>query len=193
MSETTENKESLKEDVAEQVTENTEEVTETTNEQSQEVELTIEEYKQKVSELGSKLAEEEDRYLRLRADFDNLRRRTQLDREAQEKYRAQSLLTDLLPVLDNFERALQVEVTSDDAVALYKGIDMVYRSFVDAMNKEGLELIPAEGVQFDPTVHQAVMQESDSEKESGIILRELQKGYKLKDRVIRPSMVSVNE
>lgn len=193
MSETTENKESLKEEVAEQVTENTEEVTETTNEQSQEVELTIEEYKQKVSELESKLAEEEDRYLRLRADFDNLRRRTQLDREAQEKYRAQSLLTDLLPVLDNFERALQVEVTSDDAVALYKGIDMVYRSFVDAMNKEGLELIPAEGVQFDPTVHQAVMQESDSEKESGIILRELQKGYKLKDRVIRPSMVSVNE
>ncbi|SOC36343.1 nucleotide exchange factor GrpE [Ureibacillus acetophenoni] len=193
MSETTENKESLKEDVAEQVTENTEEVTETTNEQSQEIELTTEEYKQKVSELESKLAEEEDRYLRLRADYDNLRRRTQLDRESQEKYRAQSLLTDLLPVLDNFERALQVEVTSDDAVALYKGIDMVYRSFVDAMNKEGLELIPAEGVQFDPTVHQAVMQESDSEKESGIILRELQKGYKLKDRVIRPSMVSVNE
>lgn len=194
MSETTENKDSLKEDVAEQVTENTDEVTETLNEKSQDVELTTEEqYKTKVSELEAQLAEEENRFLRLRADFDNLRRRTQLDREAQEKYRAQSLLSDLLPVLDNFERALQVEVTSDDAIALYKGIDMVYRSLVDAMNKEGLELIPSEGVQFDPTIHQAVMQESDSEKESGIILRELQKGYKLKDRVIRPSMVSVNE
>ena len=195
MSETTENKEQLTEDVTEQVTQNTEENPDTTlNESGEEVELTIEEQlKQQISELETKLAEEENRFLRLRADFDNLRRRTQLDREAQEKYRAQSLLTDLLPVVDNFERALQVEVTSEDAIALNKGIEMVYKSLVDALNKEGLELIQAEGVQFDPTVHQAVMQESDSEKESGIVLRELQKGYKLKDRVIRPSMVSVNE
>ncbi|KGR78551.1 nucleotide exchange factor GrpE [Ureibacillus manganicus] len=195
MSETTENKEQLTEDVTEQVTQNTEENPDTTlNESGEEVELTIEEQlKQQISELETKLAEEENRFLRLRADFDNLRRRTQLDREAQEKYRAQSLLTDLLPVVDNFERALQVEVTSEDAIALNKGIEMVYKSLVDALNKEGLELIPAEGVQFDPTVHQAVMQEADSEKESGIVLRELQKGYKLKDRVIRPSMVSVNE
>ena len=70
---------------------------------------------------------------------------------------------------------------------------MVYRQLLDATSREGLEVIEAEGVQFDPNVHQAVMQEQDAEKESGIVLRELQKGYKLKDRVLRPSMVSVNE
>lgn len=74
----------------------------------------------------------------MRADFDNLRRRTQLDREAAEKYRAQSLLSDLLPVIDNFERALQVEVTSEDATSLYKGIEMVYKSFIEATKKRDL-------------------------------------------------------
>lgn len=194
MSETTENKQ---QEVTEEVTEQTnEEVTNNTeNEQNEEqTELSVEEQLNlKIAELETKLQEEENRFLRLRADFDNMRRRNQLDREASEKYRAQKLLTDLLPVLDNLERALQVEVSSDDAVSLYKGIEMVYKTFIEAAKQEGLEVIPAEGEAFDPTVHQAVMQENDSEKESGIVIRELQKGYKLKDRVLRPSMVSVNE
>ncbi|MER1998502.1 MAG: nucleotide exchange factor GrpE [Lysinibacillus sp.] len=146
-----------------------------------------------VAELEAKLEEEENRYLRLRADYDNLLRRTKLDREASEKYRAQNLLNDLLPVLDNLDRALQVEVTSEEAQSLYKGVEMVYRQFLDATAKEGLEAIAAEGEQFDPNFHQAVMQEQDADKESGVVLRELQKGYKLKDRVLRPAMVSVNE
>lgn len=194
MSETTENKQ---QEVTEEATEQTnEEVTNNTeNEQNEEqTELSVEEQLNlKIAELETKLQEEENRFLRLRADFDNMRRRNQLDREASEKYRAQKLLTDLLPVLDNLERALQVEVSSDDAVSLYKGIEMVYKTFIEAAKQEGLEVIPAEGEAFDPTVHQAVMQENDSEKESGIVIRELQKGYKLKDRVLRPSMVSVNE
>ena len=146
-----------------------------------------------VAELQAQLAEQENRYIRLRADYDNTLRRQKLDREAAEKYRAQSLLMELLPVLDNLERALQVEVTSEDAVSLRKGVEMVQRQFIDAAAKEGLEVIPAEGEVFDPNFHQAVMQEQDSEKETGVVLRELQKGYKLKDRVLRPSMVSVNE
>lgn len=153
----------------------------------------LDEKEQKIIELEAKLAEEENRYLRLRADYDNMLRRNKLDREAAEKFRAQSLLTDLLQVLDNLERALQVEVTTEEATSLYKGVEMVYRQFLDATSKEGLEVIEAEGVAFDPNVHQAVMQEQDSEKEQGIVLRELQKGYKLKDRVLRPAMVSVNE
>lgn len=192
VSETTENKVQL-EEMNDQTTE---EVTNSTdNEQAEEqVELTVEEQLNlKIKELEAKLQEEDSRYLRLRADFDNMRRRTQLDREAAEKYRAQKLLTELLPVIDNLERALQVEVSSDDAVSLYKGIEMVYNTLINATKQEGLEMIPAEGEAFDPNVHQAVMQESDSEKETGIVLRELQKGYKLKDRVLRPSMVSVNE
>lgn len=192
VSETTENKEQL-EEVNEQTTE--EATNSTDNEQNEEqAELSADEQlTSKIAELEAKLQEEESRYLRLRADYDNMRRRTQLDREAAEKYRAQKLLTELLPVIDNLERALQVEVTSEDAVSLYKGIEMVHKTLIDATKQEGLELIPAEGEAFDPNVHQAVMQESDSEKETGIVLKELQKGYKLKDRVLRPSMVSVNE
>lgn len=170
------------------------EVEETEVVEEQKAELTIEEqYEAKLAELQAKLDDEENRHLRLRADFDNIRRRNQLDREAAEKYRAQSLLSDLLPVIDNFERALQVEATSEEAASIVKGIEMVYRSLIEAAEKEGLQIIKAEGEQFDPNVHQAVMQEQDSEKETGVVLRELQKGYMLKDRVLRPTMVSVNE
>ena len=96
-------------------------------------------------------------------------------------------------MLDNFERALAVETTSEEAASLVKGVDMVYRTLLEAVKKEGLEAIEAEGVAFDPNFHQAVMQEQDDSKESGVVLQELQKGYKLKDRVLRPSMVKVNE
>jgi len=173
--------------------ENIEEAADKADENSSSEELSTEEYTVKIAELEAKIAEHEDRYLRLRADYENLRRRSQLDLQAAEKYRAQSLLTDLLPIIDNFERALEVKVESEDAKALYKGIEMVYHALIEAVKKEGLEVIPAVGEPFDPNVHQAIMQESDSEKESGIVLKELQKGYKLKDRVLRPSMVSVNE
>ena len=190
MSNTTNEKET-KEELEQQFTA-TEEVVDT--EQAEEVEeAVVDETEQKIAELTAKLQEEENRYLRLRADYDNMLRRNKLDREAAEKYRAQSLLNDLLPVLDNLERALQVQVTSEDAVSLYKGVEMVQRQFLDATAREGLEQIAAEGEAFDPNVHQAVMQEQDAEKESGTVLRELQKGYKLKDRVLRPAMVSVNE
>ncbi|WP_374965884.1 nucleotide exchange factor GrpE [Lysinibacillus sp. RS5] len=186
VTETTENKDLVQEEKNVQA-ENEVEV-------GQETELTIEEqYEAKLAELQAKLADEENRHLRLRADFDNIRRRSQLEREAAEKYRAQSLLSDLLPVIDNFERALQVEATSDETASIVKGIEMVYRSLLEATEKEGLQIIKAEGEQFDPNVHQAVMQEQDSEKETGVVLRELQKGYMLKDRVLRPTMVSVNE
>lgn len=192
MTETTDKKDLVQEDVQAE-NEETAAITEEAVAEEQ-VELTLEEqYEAKLAELQAKLDEEENRHLRLRADFDNMRRRNQLDREAAEKYRAQHLLSDLLPVLDNFERALQVEATSEEAASIVKGIEMVYRSLVEATEKEGLQVIKAEGEQFDPNVHQAVMQEQDSEKETGVVIRELQKGYMLKDRVLRPSMVSVNE
>lgn len=174
-------------------------IEETTEETS--VEETVAEDKETAKEdesdelalLKEKLEKEEERYLRLLADFDNLKRRNQIDRVAQEKYRAQNLLTDLLPVLDNFERALQVEATTEDAKSMKQGIEMVYRSLVEATTKEGLEPIATENVPFDPNIHHAVMQEKDDTKESGIVLQELQKGYMLKDRVLRPAMVKVNE
>lgn len=164
-------------------------------EEQQETEAT-EEVIEEIDELTlvkQQLDEEKDKAIRSRADFENYKRRVQLDKEADYKYRAQSVLTEILPVLDNLERALAVEATTEEAVSLTKGVEMVYRSLLSAVSTEGLEPIEAEGVPFDPNFHQAVMQEKDDSKESGIVLQELQKGYKLKDRVLRPSMVKVNE
>lgn len=143
--------------------------------------------------LQQQLEEETNRHLRLRADYENFKRRTQLDREAADKYKAQSLLSNLLPVLDNFERAMQSIPASEDSQSLQKGLEMVYKTLVEATEKEGLQVIEAEGVAFDPNIHQAVMTDTDETKESGIILQELQKGFRYKDRVLRPSMVKVNE
>lgn len=143
--------------------------------------------------LREELEAEQNKYLRLLADYDNFKRRTQKDKQDAEKFRAQSLLSDLLPVMDNFERALSVEVKSEEAAALLKGLQMVQKSLHEAVQREGLEEVKAVGEPFDPNVHQAVMQEKDEEAEPGSVLMELQKGYTLKGRVLRPSMVKVNE
>ena len=148
---------------------------------------------EKVDELQAKLTETEGRTLRLQADFENYKRRVQMDKQAAEKYRAQSLVSDILPALDNFERAMQVEATDEQTKSLLQGMEMVHRQLLEALNKEGVEVIEAVGKQFDPNEHQAIMQVEDSEFESNAVVEEFQKGYKLKDRVIRPSMVKVNQ
>jgi len=148
---------------------------------------------EKIAELETKLEEMENRYLRLHADFDNFRRRARLDSEAAQKYRSQSLVTDLLPALDNFERALKVEADDEKTKSVLQGMEMVYRSIIEALKKEGVEQIEAVGKPFDPYLHQAVMQVEDSSYESNTVVEEFQKGYKLKDRVIRPSMVKVSQ
>lgn len=152
-----------------------------------------EEGEDEVSALKEELEAEQNKYLRLLADYDNFKRRTQKDREISAKFRSQSLLTDLLPVLDNFERALAVEAKSDDAISIMKGVEMVQKSLHEAVKREGLEEVKAVGEPFDPNFHQAVMQEKDENAEPGTVLQELQKGYTLKGRVLRPAMVKVNE
>ncbi|WP_252502900.1 nucleotide exchange factor GrpE [Sporosarcina sp. Marseille-Q4943] len=153
----------------------------------------IDEKDKRISELESKLEEEENKLLRVLADFENAKRRNALDQEALVKYKAQSLLASILPVLDNFERALAVEVKNDEAQSIMTGMDMIYRNLVEALKGEGLVEIEASDKEFDPNFHQAVMTGSDPDKSSGIVLEELQKGYMLRDRVLRPSMVKVNE
>nr|WP_231877218.1 nucleotide exchange factor GrpE [Bhargavaea cecembensis] len=147
----------------------------------------------RIAELEEELDQKEDRYLRLLSDFENYKRRSAADMQASEKYRSQRLMLELLPVLDNFGRAFDAEVKSEDALALKKGMEMIYQSFKSAMEKEGLEEIEAEGKEFDPNFHHAVMQGQDDSKPSNTVLEELQKGYMLKDRILRPSMVKVNE
>jgi len=147
----------------------------------------------KVAELQGKLDEAENRYLRLQADFDNFRRRSRIELEASAKYRAQSIITDLLPAIDNFERALKMDVDNEQAKSLKQGVEMVYRSLLDALKNEGVEVIEAVGKEFDPHLHQAVMQAEDENFGPNIVVEEFQKGYMLKDRIIRPAMVKVNQ
>ncbi|MHA6250928.1 nucleotide exchange factor GrpE [Oceanobacillus sp. CAU 1775] len=147
------------------------------------------------SELDAVLKEKDEIYnrlLRLQAEFDNFKRRSQKEKEAERKYKSQDIVNDLLPVLDNFERALQVEKTEETA-GLIDGISMVYRQLQEAVTNNGVEVIETEGQEFDPNLHHAVMQVEDEAFESNQIVEELQKGYLLKDRVIRPSMVKVNK
>lgn len=153
----------------------------------------FEEQHKEIQTLQEKLEAADNRFLRLQADFDNFRRRTRLDLEASEKYRAQKLITDLLPALDNFERAMKMEADNEQTKSLLQGMEMVYRSLVEALKKEGVEPIEAVGKEFDPHMHQAVMQGEDENYGSNIVIEEFQKGYLLKDRVIRPSMVKVNQ
>ncbi|WP_144558758.1 nucleotide exchange factor GrpE [Shouchella miscanthi] len=145
-----------------------------------------------VHPLEVELKEANDRLARTKADYDNFRRRTKEEREAQLKYKSQALIESLLPALDNFERALAVEPQSDEAKQLLQGMEMVYRQIEEALQNEGVTVIPTEGETFDPHVHQAVMQVEEEGYESNQIVAELQKGYQLKDRVIRHSMVKVN-
>ncbi|MEH7885443.1 nucleotide exchange factor GrpE [Bacillus sp. JJ1609] len=147
----------------------------------------------RIAELEAKLEDADNRYLRLQADFDNFRRRSRIELEASAKYRAQSVITDLLPAIDNFERAMKMEVDNEQAKSLMQGVEMVYRSLLDALKNEGVEEIEAVGKEFDPHLHQAVMQAEDENFGSNIVVEEFQKGYMLKDRVIRPAMVKVNQ
>lgn len=131
--------------------------------------------------------------LRIRADFDNFRRRTNEENAKRVKFASQSVIEKLIPLIDNFERALQVKAASEDAKQIQAGVDMIHRQLLDVLNAEQVEAIEAVGQPFDPNYHQAVMQEPSDEYESGIVTMELQKGYSMHGRVIRPSMVKVAE
>ena len=134
----------------------------------------------------------QERLLRLQAEFDNYKRRSEKERVAERKYKSQDVVTDLLPVLDNFERALQTEV-AEESKGFVDGIKMVYNQLVEALENHGVEAIEAVGAEFDPNLHHAVMQVEDETVDSNVVVEELQKGFVLKDKVIRPAMVQVNK
>nr|WP_241734606.1 nucleotide exchange factor GrpE [Paenibacillus alvei] len=147
------------------------------------------------AELAKAKAEAEEyqqRYLRAQADFDNFRRRTLKEKEDFAKYASAKLVTELLPVLDNFERALATEQASSEAESFIKGVDMIFRQLGQVLEQEGVKPMEAVGQPFNPEFHQAVMTVDTDEYEEGVVVEELQKGYMLKDKVLRPAMVKVS-
>lgn len=162
-------------------------------EEVEETEKTVEIPEAELEQLKEKLNEEEEKYLRLYAEFENYKRRMKQEASVAKEYQAQRVLTDVLPALDNMDRALKQEGESEDFVSFKKGVQMVYDDLMRSLKENGLEEIESDNKEFDPTVHQAVMQDSNPDFESGIVTEELQRGYKLKERVLRPAMVKVNE
>ncbi|WP_028549200.1 nucleotide exchange factor GrpE [Paenibacillus sp. UNC451MF] len=139
------------------------------------------------------LAEENyQRSLRAQADFDNFRRRTRQEKEEFAKYASLKVVEQLLPVVDNFERALAASKDSKDYDSLLKGVDMIFRQLDQVLGNEGLKAMDAVGQPFNPEFHQAIMQVESDEHEEGIVVEEVQKGYMLKDKVLRPAMVKVS-
>ena len=147
----------------------------------------------KIKELEKLANDNEEKYLRLYAEFENYKRRIQKENQINATYKAQGVLTDILPSIDNIERALQIEGDDESFKSLQKGVQMVHESLLRALKDNGLEEILAEGKEFDPNLHQAVVQDDNPDFKSGEVTQELQKGYKLKDRVLRPAMVKVNQ
>lgn len=149
--------------------------------------------KDELAELKAANAALEDRALRLQAEISNMQRTNARDRQNAAKYRSQSLATNLLEVVDNFERALTTEVTSDDALTLKKGIEMVHGQLISALEREKVTMIDPLNEPFDPNFHQAVStMPAEEGQATDVVVNVLQKGYQLDDRVIRPAMVIVS-
>jgi molecular chaperone GrpE len=131
-------------------------------------------------------------YARAYADTENLRKRLTNEAEQARKYRIQSFAKEILPVIDNLERALSIEVCEADE-SFKKGVQMTYDQLLNALKNEGVEVIDCLNKPFDPNFHQAIMQEKKEGVEKGLVIEVLQKGYLLKDRILRPAMVKVSE
>ncbi|MCI6753054.1 nucleotide exchange factor GrpE [Selenomonas bovis] len=145
--------------------------------------------KAQVESLKAALEEKDNRVKRLQADFENFRRRTSKEREELANVVTQDLLKSMLPILDNFDRAMAAE--QKDNESFQKGVEMIYTQLHETLKNAGLELIDTAGQKFDPNFHQAVMRVENPDLEDDTIAQELQKGYIVKGRVIRPSMVQV--
>lgn len=142
-----------------------------------------------VEALKAKAAETEDKLLRLRADFENFRRRTRQEKEDLGNSVEAEFVKNLLPLIDNFERAMAADTT--DVETFKKGMVMIQKQLMDALKNKGLEPIETKDAKFDPNFHQAVMRVENPDLEDDTIAMEMQKGYMVKGKVIRPAMVQV--
>lgn len=163
---------------------NTEEQEENTEETTNSSDNNNDGYKEKYEQLNNQ-------YVRLAADFDNYRKRQAQERENLLKYGAEETLKKLIEVLDNFDRAQKAIENIEDCQQVKDSFNLVCNQLRETLKKTGLEIIETEGKEFDPNIHEAVMQTPTSEHEEGMIIAELQKGYKIGDKVLRASLVNV--
>jgi len=144
-------------------------------------------------DLQEELLVAQDKYLRLAAEFENYKRRSQRDLNEAIKFANESILKNLVPVIDNLERAIQCgkDIGLDNAVM--EGVELTHKSFLETVGKVGLRQISSAGEPFDPSMHQAVAQVESSTLDANMVVDEFQKGYFLHDRIVRPAMVTVSK
>lgn len=164
---------------------------------AEDTEEKVEEVKDDKEDQIKVLQEEVDKwkneYYKVFADMENVKRRLQNEHANNLKFMTQGIVEQMLPIVDNFERSLAIENPSEEIAGFLKGYEMIYKQIVALLENQGVKVIETEGKEFDPNFHQAVMTVSDENYKPGMIVEELQKGYMLKDRVIRASLVKVSE
>lgn len=147
----------------------------------------------RIAGLEGEVVKLKNEYFKAYADAENMKKRLQNDFDSRMKYRIQSFALDILPVIDNLERALGNTQQQDSNDSVLKGIEMIYMQLIEALKKEGVEEINALNQPFDPNFHHALMMETIEGVDANLVVEVLQKGYKLKDRILRASLVKVSE
>jgi len=156
-------------------------------------EMTKDQLIEKISEVQALADTNLDNYLRSQAEMENMKKRFQKDKQELIKYGNESLTKQLLPVADNLEKALDHSKDENSLDALREGVDLTLKGLLDVLEKAGVEVVTSVGAPFDPNFHEAVSEQEDNSAAPGTVLRELQKGYLLNQRLIRPAMVIVNK
>jgi len=150
----------------------------------------IKELEDEITRLNEQVIALRNEYYKAFADADNTKKRLQQDFTTKSKYMMQNFATEMLSVIDNLERAL---ANADQESAIYTGVNMVYQQLINALHKEGVEEIEALGLEFNPNYHHAIMSETKEGVKPNMVIEVLQKGYKLRDRILRASLVKVSE
>lgn len=146
-----------------------------------------------LEEAKNKLQESEDRILRLAADFENTKKRLEREREISLKYAEENILKELLPGIDNIERAMDQGKEANNVESLLEGVELTRNGLMATLEKYGVKAIESAGQPFDPNIHEAIAMEETEEIEPNMVLREFQKGYLYKDRLLRPAKVIVSK
>lgn len=156
-------------------------------------ELSRDDLLKKLEELRALSEKNHDLYLRAMAEIENIKRRFRKDKEDLGKFANESIIRELLPVLDNLQSAVSFAEKTNASASMLEGITLTLKMLIEVLQRSGVKEIKAVEEAFDPNFHQAVMHEETEEKKAGIVIKELQKGYLLNERLIRPSMVVVGK
>ncbi|MBW1771712.1 MAG: nucleotide exchange factor GrpE [Deltaproteobacteria bacterium] len=155
--------------------------------------MTKAELKEELQEVLQTSEENYDLFLRSQADIENLKKRNAREKEEWIKYSNESLIKELLPVVDNLEKAMSHSQDENSIEALREGVELTLKGLIGTLAKVGLEEVEAKGESFDPNFHHAVSELEDENVEPGVVIEELQKGYRLRERLIRPALVVVSK